>query len=113
MLRRPCTLVGCLLYKRAAIVTCLSLYLGSGRDTYGLVFWILMGLGWIWIGWLGWRVGCGGGMVGSGLFGCFCYGFVGFLVGCFVFFFYFGFLVPVGLVGRGQWWRGGDCLFGC
>ena len=32
MLRRPCTLIGCLLYKRAAVVTCLSLQLGSGRD---------------------------------------------------------------------------------
>ena len=37
MLRRPCTLVGCLLYKRAAVVTCLSLYLGSGRDNFNSV----------------------------------------------------------------------------
>ena len=46
------------------------------------------------VGWIG--------MVGSGLFGCFCYGFAWFLVGfVFVFFvffsfFFFGFLVLVG-----------------
>ena len=51
--------------------------------------------------------------MGSGLFGCFCYGCTGSLVGfvfCFDFFFFFWFLVLVGLVGGGQWWRGGDCL---
>ena len=33
MLRRPCTLVKGLLYKRAAVVTCLYLQLGSGCDS--------------------------------------------------------------------------------
>ena len=28
-------------------------WMGWILDSYGLVFWILMGLGWIWIGWLG------------------------------------------------------------
>ena len=32
-------------------------WMGWFLDSYGLVFWILMGLGWIWIGWLGWRGG--------------------------------------------------------
>ena len=51
-------------------------------------------------------VDCGGGMVGSGLFGCFCYGFVGFLVGFVLFFVFcyffldFGFLVLVGFGGQ-------------
>ena len=35
-----------------------------------------------------WRGGHGGGVVGSGLFGCFCYGFAGFLVGFVLFFFF-------------------------
>ena len=30
-------------------------WMGWILDSYGLVFWILMGLCWIWIGWLGWR----------------------------------------------------------
>ena len=64
------------------------------------------------------RVKAGQGKIairtGSGLFGYFCYGFTGSLVGIWWgFFFFFGFLVLVGLVGRGQWWRGGDCLFSC
>ena len=33
MLRRPCTLVKGLLYKRAAVVTCLYLQLGLGCDS--------------------------------------------------------------------------------
>ena len=35
---------------------------------------------------------------------------------CFVLFscfFFFWVLCSVGLDGRGQWWHGGDCLFGC
>ena len=61
------------------------------------------------VGWVG-VVGNGGGVVGSGLFGCFCYGFARFLVGfILVFFFLFWVLVPVGLVSRGQWWVVG-CL---
>ena len=128
------------------------------------VFWVWMGWVldsdgvWVGFGLVGWVgvVGNGGSVVGSGLFGCFCYGFVGFLVGfvlfflfwvfgsggfgeqramvawwvvgClfvfamgllgpwwvfFFFFFFFKFLVTMVLVGRGQWWRGGNCLFGC
>ena len=48
MLRRPCTLVACLLYKRAAIVTCLSLYLGSRRDSF---------IRWYYIIWVCWVLG--------------------------------------------------------
>ena len=66
-------------------------WMGWILDSYGLVFWILMGFGLV--GWIG--------VVGSGLFGCFCYGFAWFLVGfvfVFLFFslFFFGFLVLVG-----------------
>ena len=63
------------------------------------------------LGWVG-MVGSGGGLVGNRLFGCFCYRFVGVLVGFFFFFFgVFGFGGI--LVGGGQWWcggHGGDCL---
>ena len=60
------------------------------------------------VGWVG-MVGNGGGVVGSGLFGCFCYGFARFLVGFILVFYLFWVLVPVGLVSRGQWWVVG-CL---
>ena len=57
--------------------------LGSNGLDFGfrwVGFWILMGFGLDlnWFVWLGWRVG---GMVASGLFGCFCYEFAGFFVG--------------------------------
>ena len=69
-------------------------------DSYGV--WAGFGLvGWIGIG------GSGGGVVGSGLFGCFCYGFAGFCFAIF-FFFFFGFLVPLGF-----WWvEGSDGVVG-
>ena len=81
------------------------------------VFWVWMGwiFGFLWIGildsnevWVGFGLVGWVGVVGNGLFGCFCYGLVGFLVG-FVLFFLFWVLVPVGLVSRGQWWVVG-CL---
>ena len=56
-------------------------------------------------------------MVGSGCLVVFAMGLLGFVL---FFIFYFGFLVPVGLVSKGQWWRGGhgggvvgSGLFGC
>ena len=63
------------------------IWMGWILDSYGLVFWILMGFGldldWL-VGWVG--------VVGSGLFGCFAMGLLGFwwVLFCFVFFF-FGF----------------------
>ena len=70
--------------------------------------WVEFGL----VGWVG-MVGSGGGVVGSGLFGCFCYGFAWFLVGfvlfvCF-FYFYFYFLFFLGfLVLVRFWWVEGS-----
>ena len=67
-------------------------------------------------------VGIGGGVVSSGLFGCFYYGFAGFLVGFVLFCFFVFWVFGSGgiLVGRGQWWHGGhgggvvgSGLFGC
>ena len=58
-------------------------------DSYGV--WVGFGL----VGWVGVEgsgggvVGSGGGVVGSGLFGCFCYGFAGFLVGFVLFYWSF------------------------
>ena len=61
------------------------------------VFWVWMGwiFGFLWIGildsnevWVGFGLVGWVGVVGNGLFGCFCYGLVGFLVG-FVLFFLF------------------------
>ena len=62
------------------------------------------------VGWVG-VVGNGGGVVGSGLFGCFCYGFARFLVGfILVFFFILGF----GSSGFGEQRAVvGSGLFGC
>ena len=45
-------------------------------------------------------------MVGSGLFGCFCYGFVGFLVGFVLFFLFWVF----GSGGFGEAWWVVGCL---
>ena len=69
------------------------------------VFWVWMGwiFGFLWIGildsngvWVGFGlvgwvgvVGSDGSVVGSGLFGCFCYGFAGFLVGFVLFYWSF------------------------
>ena len=69
--------------------------------------WVEFGL----VGWVG-VVGSGGGVVGSGLFGCFCHGFAWFLVGfvlflfclfvCFFFVFFFWVFGSGGIfVGRG------------
>ena len=66
-------------------------WMGWILDSYGLVFWILMGFGLV--GWIG--------VVGSGLFGCFCYGFAWFLVGfVFVFLFFFSLF----FLGFWFWW---------
>ena len=62
--------------------------------------WVEFGL----VGWVG-VVGSGGGVVGNGLFGCFCYGFAWFLVGFVLFVCLFFFFLVFGsggiLVGRG------------
>ena len=87
-------------------------WMGWILDSYWLVFWILMGFGLV--GWIG--------VVGSGLFGCFCYGFAWFLVGFVLdFFFFFLFSFSFWVFGSGgQWWCGGHGggivvprLFGC
>ena len=84
------------------------------------VFWVWMGwiFGFLWIGildsnevWVGFGLVGWVGVVGNGFFGCFCYGFVGFLVGFFLVFFFFlgfgssGFGEQRAVVGSG--------LFGC
>ena len=62
------------------------------------------------VGWVG-VVGNGGcGVVGSGLFGCFCYGFAGFLVGFFFFFGSSGFGEQRVVVGMVVAWRVVGCL---
>ena len=72
-------------------------WMGWILDSFGLVFWILMGFGLV--GWIG--------VVGSGLFGCFCYGFAWFLVGfvlVFFFFFFLGFWFWWVVVAWWTWW---------
>ena len=83
------------------------------------VFWVWMGwiFGFLWIGiwdsygvWVGFGLVGWVGVVGNGFFGCFCYGFVGFLVGFVLFFLFWvfcsdGFGEQKAVVGSG--------LFGC
>ena len=65
-----------------------------------------------------WVFGSGGfgeqrAMVAWWVVGCLFVFAMGLLGPWWVFFFFLKFLVPMVLVGRGQWWCGGDCLFGC
>ena len=83
-------------------------WMGSILDSYGLVFWILMGFGLDldWLVGLAWRAV----VVGRWALGClvvFAMGLLGFVLP-FFFFFFFGFLVPLGF-----WWvEGSDGVVG-
>ena len=90
------------------LIFAFQVWMGWILDSYGLVFWILMGfrldLDWL-VGLAWWAV-----MAAWWVVGClvvFVMGLLGFWWVLFCFIGHFGFFVPVGLVSKRQWWLGG------